>query len=199
MTARVLPLLLLAACASNKPALDLGPVPPGVSVDARIQYYDISAATLNELRAAMRTQGPKWEGRSWQAVTTSDIRWTYRINRLSAECEIRDARVQMRTVVVFPRWTPSAEPDSSMLEWWRQLNAGLVEHEKGHALISLRTAGEIVHDLDTVMHVCGDIGTVANERAQRLLQLSRAKQSAYDVTTRHGALQIQQAGRLQEP
>jgi len=190
---------LLVACASNKPALDLGPVPSGVSLDARIQYYDVSAATLTELRAAMRRQGPKWEGRTWQAVTTSDLHWTFQIRRLSASCEIRDARVQMRTVVVFPRWTPSAEPDSSMTEWWRQLNAGLVEHEKGHALISLRTAGEIVHDLGTVMHSCGDIGAFANARAQRLLQESRTKQAEYDVTTRHGALQIQQAGRLQEP
>jgi len=179
--------------------VDLGPVPPGVTVDAKIQYYDFTASSLNEMRLAMRQLGPKWEGRSWQAVTTSDFKWTYQIQGGSSSCELRRAHVQMRTIVLFPRWTPSVEPDSAMLEWWRQLNAGLITHEKGHALISLKTAGEIVRDLDNLSFGCGDIGNAANVRAQRLIQASRKEQADYDASTRHGALQIQQAVRLKEP
>ena len=186
------------ACAA-KPPLDLGVIPSGVSVDAKVQYYDFSAASLGEMRAAMRQLGPTWEGTRWPAVTTSDLRWTFQVERLAGRCAIHGAHVQMRTTIVFPRWTPSVEPDSALMEWWRQMNRGLTEHEKGHALISLKTAGTIVHDLDALSRDCAEIATEANHVARQLMDSSRKEQQVYDASTRHGATQIQQAGRLRDP
>src|ERR687887_172764 len=68
--------LLLTACVST-PRLEVGPVPAGVSVDARLQYYDISAASIAEIQRAMLRDGVRLDGRTWGAATNWNIRWTY--------------------------------------------------------------------------------------------------------------------------
>lgn len=189
-----------AACGSHTPRLNVGPVPPGVYVDARIHFYDVTAATLFELRRGMAQLGPRWEGRTWSATAHSEFRWTYDYDRVGITCSLRRVRVQVRTVVTFPRWNPSADPDSATVEWWYQLNAGLMEHERGHALLSVNTAGEIVRALELVSHPqCDAAGQLANATGQRIITVERRHQVDYDRTTRHGATQIEQAGRLRAP
>ena len=190
----------LCACASNVAPLNLGPMPSGVAMDARVTYYDVSAASLLELRRAMATLGPRAEGRTWSAVTQTHFRWTYQYDRKGSHCELRRVRIQLRTTITFPRWNPTVEPDSAMLEWWHQLNSGLMEHERGHALISVKTANEMVREMEGMSDIgCEAVGERANVAGNRLLRASQLRQSDYDRTTRHGGTQIDQAGRLRSP
>jgi predicted secreted Zn-dependent protease len=104
------------------------------------------------------------------------------------------------TVVVFPRWSPTAEPDSATLEWWRQLNAGLMEHERGHAHLSVRTAGEIVRTLETMSPVaCDTLASHVTEAGRQRLLTEQRLQARYDAETRHGATQIERVIRLHSP
>ena len=188
---------MLGACVSNVSVLQLGPMPTGVTMDARIEYYDVSAASLGELRRGMATLGPRIQGRAWQAATHTDFRWTYQYDRQGLNCGLRRVRVQLRTTVAFPRWSPTAEPDSLLVEWWHQLNAGLMEHERGHAMISIETARTIIRELEGLSGSgCDAVGAQANALGQRLLRDSRARQAEYDRTTRHGVTQIERARRL---
>lgn len=183
--------------------LDLGPAPAGVIVEARLQYYDVSAASLAELRRAMLQLGPRWEGRSYQAVTESRFTWDYLAQRSAGEaqlCEPGRVRVTVHTTVTFPRWNPSAEPDSATLEWWHQLNAGLMAHERGHAQLSVRTAGDIARALDDMTMVpCDELSRRAASAGQARIDQERRRQIQYDQVTRHGATQIEQASRLRSP
>ena len=196
-----LALVCAVGCArSGSTALNLGAMPAGVSMDAQVHYYDVSAASLAELRRGMITLGPRWEGRAFSAVTQTNFRWVFQYERQGIGCELRRVRVQLRTTVTFPRWNPTAEPDSSMLEWWRQLNAGLMEHERGHALISVRTAGDIVRELEGMSGTrCEPLSALANAAGSRILRANQETQLDYDRSTRHGASQIEQAGRLRSP
>jgi predicted secreted Zn-dependent protease len=192
--------LVFAACARHSARLDVGPTPPGVTVEASIQYYDVTAASLAELRRGMVQLGPRWQGRQYTAVTQSQLRWTFQTAPRGAGCELRKVRVYVQTVVTFPRWNPTAEPDSATMAWWQQLNAGLVEHELGHAQLSVRTAGDIARDLERLTSArCDALTTQANAMGQRYLLSSQRKQNEYDAATRHGATQIEQAGRLRAP
>jgi predicted secreted Zn-dependent protease len=192
--------LTLAACGGHSRYLDVGSVPPGVTVQARIDYYDVTAATLAELRRGMAELGPRLEGRRWQAAAQSRLRWTWKYGRSGIGCRLDHVRVHVETVVTFPRWNPTAEPDSATLEWWQQFNAGLVEHERGHAQISVKTAGDIVRELEGMTHPqCDLLGNQASAAANRHMRQSQTRQTQYDRTTRHGATQIQQAGRLRAP
>jgi predicted secreted Zn-dependent protease len=192
--------LIVVACATT-PHLEVGPVPAGVVVDSRLQYYEVSAASLTEIRQAMRQEGPRSEGRVWSAVTNWRLNWTYQYaNHGTSGCELRRVHVRVQAVVTFPRWNPTAEPDSSLLAWWQQFNAGLAEHERGHAVIAVKAGGDIVRSLEGMTGIrCDLLGTQANAVGERLLFAAMTQQREYDRTTRHGQTQIQQAGRLQEP
>jgi predicted secreted Zn-dependent protease len=194
-------LLLTSACFRHPPRIDLGPVPQGVVVDARVQYYDVSAASLAELRRDMARLGPRWEGRPYQAVTQSRFRWDYLPTQHESRlCSPGSVKVTVMTVVVFPRWSPTAEPDSATLEWWQQLNAGLMEHERGHASLSVRTAGDIVRTLEAMSPVaCDALPGRVTEAGQERLLVERRLQARYDAETRHGATQIERVIRLHSP
>lgn len=193
--------VIASGCAhSSVSMLNLGSMPNGVTMDAQVNYYDVSAASLGELRRAMLVLGPRADGRPWTAVTQTNFRWTYRFERMNAGCLLREARLELRTKITFPRWNPTAEPDSVALDWWHQMNTGLMEHERGHALISVRAAGEIRRDIEGISAAtCDLVATLASARANRRITQQRQEQAAYDLTTRHGATQIEQAGRLRHP
>ena len=203
MTRRLGALLafLAAGCARSGAAfLNLGSVPMGVTVDAQVHYYDVSAASLGELRRAMFVLGPRVDNRAWTAATQTNFRWVYRFERTPTSCLLREAKLELRTKITFPRWNPTAEPDSVTLEWWQQMNTGLMEHERGHALISVKAAGEIRRALEGMSGpTCEQVATMASNRATRLIAEQRRQQAEYDRSTRHGATQIEQAGRLRSP
>jgi predicted secreted Zn-dependent protease len=202
MTSRhALVMVLIATGCLHRSTIDVGPVPKGVVVDARVQYYDVSAASLAELRRDMARLGPRWEGRAYQAVTQSRFRWEYQSERREGVlCRPGNVRVLVNTVVVFPRWSPLAEPDSATLEWWHQLNAGLMEHEKGHAHLSVRAAGEIARALEQMPPVaCDALASQVTETGRQRMQMERRLQAQYDAETRHGATQIERVIRLRSP
>lgn len=189
----------LSACSTAVP-LNLGPKPRGVSVEAQMNYYDVSAADLADLRAAMVQQGPRVGGRAWSAATWWRLHWTWEYDNRGTTCALRNVRVRLRTTIDFPRWTPTAQPDSALLEWWHQMSAGLAEHERGHAQIAMQAGGRIVEALDGMMGArCAVLGEQANFTAQRITREAQAQQAEYDRTTRHGATQIQLARRLRDP
>lgn len=190
----------VAGCAA--PArLAVGPVPAGVSVDARLQYYDISAASLTEIRQGIARQGPRLNGRTHSAVTHWRVNWKYQYHsRGVGGCELRDVRVHVSALVDFPRWNPTAHPDSALLAWWEQFNSGLAEHERGHAVIALEGGRRIARAFQGLSGgTCDALGLRANEIGRRHLNETIALQQKYDSESRHGQAQILQAMRLREP
>lgn len=196
-------LALAAAGASacwTTPNVDLGPSPPGVIVEARLHYYDVTAGTLSEIRRALAVEGPRSGGRAWAAVTSWRLNWTYQYVRGNLGCEIHHVKVRVITAITFPRWNPTSQPDSALAALWYQYNAGLAEHERGHAQLAVQSAGEIVQQLEGMSGgLCNALDTSANAVGQRVMAVMRTKQLEYDQTTRHGATQITQATRLQAP
>jgi predicted secreted Zn-dependent protease len=191
---------ILAAACYRTPTVDVGPVPAGVTVDAKLRYYDISAASVAEINRAIGRLGPRDRGRSWGATTTWRLDWTYQTARVGlAGCEARRALVHVRTETTFPRWTPTSEPDSALLVWWQQFSAGLAEHERGHAVLAVQAAGVLAKEIDGQQAICGQLGGQVNAIAQKRILAVTREQEMYDFTTRHGATQIRAARQLQEP
>jgi len=182
------------------PAFDLGPTPMGVTVESHIIYYDVTAATLADIRRGINQSGPRSQGRSWGAVTRWHLTWTWQSTSVGSNtCELRRVRVRVQTSMTFPRWNPTAEPDSALLAWWQQFNTGLAEHERGHALLAVQGAGEIARALEGLHSVCAVLSSRANALFQQRVVAINAKQEQYDFITRHGATQIQAVRRLAEP
>ena len=191
--------VMVTACYSS-PALDLGPVPAGVQVRSSVTYYDVTAASLAEIRQGIRDEGPRSQGRRWGAVTRWRLNWTSQRATLSGSmCEIRHARVSVEVDIQFPRWNPTAQPDSALLSWWQQYNAGLAEHERGHAQLAVKGAGDIARALEGLHASCATLSTQASTLFRERVLALNTSQEQYDFTTRHGATQIQAIRRLTEP
>jgi len=193
--------VVLALACYRTPIVDVGPIPAGVSVDASLRYYDISAASLGEINRAIARLGPRDHGRAWGATTTWRLSWTYQTARVGGGewCEARRTLVRVRTEVTFPRWTPTSEPDSALLVWWQQFSAGLAEHERGHAILAVQAAGALAKEIDGQQALCGQLGSQVISVAQKRILSVTQEQEMYDFTTRHGATQIRAARQLQEP
>jgi predicted secreted Zn-dependent protease len=172
----------------------------GVTVESHIIYYDVTAATLAEIRRGIYQGGPRSQGRTWGAVTRWRLTWTSQSTSVGLNsCELRRVRVRVQTNMTFPRWNPTAEPDSALLEWWQQFNTGLAEHERGHALLAVRGAGEVARSLEGLHTMCSTLNGQANTLFREHVLAINKKQEDYDFTTRHGATQIQAVRRLAEP
>jgi len=155
-----------------------------------------------DLRQTIRQAGPRAPegGRRWGAVTTWWLTWSAQSTRTGGNnCALERPHVRVQTTVTFPRWNPTAPPDSSLLDWWQQYNTGLAEHERGHALLAVEGAGEIVKTLDGLHGVCESLFLNANARFQDGLVTLNRKEEEYDRTTVHGATQIMAARRLTQP
>lgn len=191
--------LAVAACASS-PAFDLGTPPRGVDVDSRLQHYDVTAASLQEIRRAIQQRGPRLGNRTWGAATTWNYSWSYQYERHGVACELRRVVVRVRTSVTLPRWTPTAEPDSALSAWWQQYSTGLTQHEHGHAIRAVDFAGEMARALEgMIASSCDALGRQARAEFERRLEAANARQREYDRSTMHGATQIQQVRQLNEP
>lgn len=191
---------LIGAACYRTPAFDLGPTPMGVTVESHITYYDVTAATLAEIRRGIYQGGPRSQGRTWGAVTRWRLQWTsQRASMGINSCELRRVRIRVQTSMTFPRWNPTAEPDSALLTWWQQYNTGLAEHERGHALLAVQGAGEVARALEGLHTLCSNLNAQASTLFQQHVLDINKKQEEYDFTTRHGATQIQAVRRLAEP
>lgn len=171
----------------------------GVSAETEITYYDISAATLSEVGQSIRASGPRSQGRRWGAVTTWRLVYQYQTRMTGNSCQAHHVRVRVRTAISFPRLNPTAQPDSAMLAFWEQYNAGLAEHERGHALLAVKGAGDIVRALESEQAPCAQLGSRLNDTFGRMMFALNNRQVEYDLETRHGATQIQQVRALHEP
>jgi predicted secreted Zn-dependent protease len=195
-----LTILVAAAACFTHPNVDLGPTPPGVSVQATVAYYDVTANSLADLRRALAQEGPSSQGRRWAAITSWRLAWTYQTRRGSLGCEIERTHVRVTTNITFPRWNPTSPPDSSLTAWWDQFNAGLAEHERGHAQLAVKAAGQIVKTFDGMSGSrCDALQQRATDVGTRLSSAMQSEQAEYDAATRHGQTQILKVTRLQTP
>ena len=178
-----------ACAAAGGGGLDLGPSPIGVSVQSRVGYYDVSGATIPEIRSQIGAHGPTLlsrDSRRAYAVTRHQMRWRYEYApNAPGGCQIRDVTVRVDVAIIYPRWTPppAATPDSAVSVWWDGMAARLKEHEEGHAILVLDSADRIVRALRGMSGgSCDALGIRANRIAQRHHSDMRALQQRFDAS-----------------
>lgn len=199
----VLTVAIVAGCSSatttERP--DVGHGRFGVTVDAPVTRYRVTAATFAEIQAEIRRHGPRINGRQWAGATSYNMRWTYvtRPNPLTG-CELRDIRIALAAAITMPEWLPEEEADDETKLWWRRFERGLMDHEAGHARLAVNAANRLRDAMARLR--AGDCATLqreANDLARRHLEQLRTAQESYDAETRHGGTQITAALRADGP
>lgn len=163
----------------------------GFSVVVRDERYEVTGATLAQLRAMAALLGPGKGGERYVAYTAWELRWEYA--RAVGDRGWAMAGATVTTVVTrtLPRWTPARSVDAAVVRQWEGYVASLAEHEEGHVLIGAE-AGRALYEALKGLPACETreaLDALAGETAARVSEEYRVLEIAYDAETGHGATQ----------
>jgi predicted secreted Zn-dependent protease len=157
---------------------------PGSLGTARIEYYDVSGASLDQLRAQMSARGTD----GWAGHTHTHVAYHFTTQPTSGGCRVDEVTVTLDARVRLPRWVDrDAAPAQAQGEWDR-LMSRLVDHEGGHVRIGQSSADAVERAVreTTPASSCQDVAARAKGRADAVLALLPQQQADYDARTDHG-------------
>jgi predicted secreted Zn-dependent protease len=180
------------------PTLDL---PSDVSEESDIAWYPITGSTLADLRAQMRTLGPR-DGQTTRAgYTRGYTSWHVAFTNDAGSCLMRTAQVTVYDTVTLPLWTPPPHADSAVVAEWSRFITMLGRHEEGHREISVDGARQIARTLAALpsRSSCPDLLADANAQGHAILASTQERQVRYDEETNHGLRRGTQLENLDPP
>lgn len=179
--------LSLACNVSTFPANTPVPIPtvvPFIEIPyAKIDYYDVSGSTGQEIRDQLNALSSEDQnGVRGDAVTSWQIHWTWD-GYGSETCDLGSVTATYDIRVRFPRWKPPQDASHELIAKWNAYILALAEHEKVHV-------DNVVANLPYVIKaIRGATCVTAEARAQDVLAGIRQYDVSYDERTDHGATQ----------
>ncbi len=158
---------------------------------AAMQYYEVSGDNIRQLQRSLQSNGPSDDdGRVVQGLTRWQIEWAFSLAGPEGQCRVIDVRVELRTVVTLPRWTPRAGVPLDVEEAWARYLGALRSHEVVHYRHGTKAANEI-RGLAAALPpaTCSAVERTFNIKAMRVMDKYRTLSRSYDDRTRHGANQ----------
>jgi predicted secreted Zn-dependent protease len=179
--------LAISACGTATPPGGLILSAPGMAADAREQYYEVQGATADELRRSLRENGPDVLGRRVFGRHDGNLRWTGRWSSASGECRMTEVRVELRSIVLLPRWRPPPEANDTLVAEWDRFVAALTAHEYEHRRLwadGARAARSALNRLRT--RSCSTMQFEASRTVEHIMSRVRQSNRRLDERTRGG-------------
>lgn len=153
-----------------------------------VQYYEISAHTLADVPAGMRTTGPlDDDGIRRDALLSWHIWWRWE-PRMRPRGDT--VRVRSSSHLILPRWCPASEPAEEERHEWARYLTTVLEHEAGHALIFFDHLKSFRLRLREFFSRCETCSAADGNRfGINLVDKLNVVQREYDEKTGHGATQ----------
>lgn len=176
------------------------PVPPrperegfegGSFVNVTEQTYAVEGATEEEILAALRTNGPTAEGKTFFGLTASESSFQLQPRMEAGTCVAQEVRVELAVTITLPQWEPIAGdvPYELQRDWTRFLTA-LKRHEDQHRQIAVDGAEATHAALNGLRRpTCQDVEFEARQRAQRIAERTETDHKRFDEETGHGQTQ----------
>lgn len=168
---------------------------PGVSCELKVkekyEYYDLEGTTVCDLQKKINEQGTKWnDGRTYAAVTSWDLRYSYDIANDNGKCSVKSVRTDVDIVYHLPRRAPCATVPELNAQWEKYL-VNLKQHEFGHKDLTVKVAAQLNETLASLQGFASEeeLEREAKRRTDEKLQELKQVQIDYDRETRHGATQ----------
>jgi predicted secreted Zn-dependent protease len=183
-------LLLLASCAATAFENEARPAAPTSKNDladipnVTVEYYQVEGMTGDEIRSSMNARRPRdsHDGQAVEAVTSWELNWM--VPQSGRRCDLSRAKVSFKARVLLPRLTDPGLVPAPVLARWRAFVAGLERHESYHVRHAFN------HRRDVLRAIRSSSCARANEAAAAAVRKVGDEQRAYDVATRHGALEV---------
>jgi predicted secreted Zn-dependent protease len=151
---------------------------------ARIEYYDVSGASLEQLMAQTRARGTE----GWAGHTHTHVAYRFTTQAVSGGCRVDAVTVTLDAVVRLPRWVDRDAAPAEAQQAWDRMLARLTDHEQGHVQIGQSSADAVeraVRETEPGAS-CAEVTGRAKGRADAVLALLQRQQDDYDARTNHG-------------
>ena len=180
-------LLLAAAFAGTGPGL-AEPV-----VSEKVEYYDVTGNTPQEIRQDLNRIGPMGDaGRTrYDATTHWYVRWRYNYARTAQGCSISSVSLTVEVAIKMPRLAPSPNRLATVTSAFEDFSKNLMTHEKGHAQNGIDIARRIEEGIRQLPpeSSCERLGEIANALGNSLIKEANRLDIEYDARTQHGRTQ----------
>ena len=181
--------LLAAGCGAARPS-PTHPLPPGLTVEFREEFYGFTAATPEEAAAAMRDSGPEVRGERVPGATQLDISWDYQVVRSGTDCRMHTVEVRVIITTTLPRWLNLSAAPAALQEQWASFEDAVEQHENRHRDINLAGARDVLEKLKSIgPRSCVELAREAAARGEASLREHDDRNTEFDRDTRGGQTQ----------
>ena len=153
----------------------------------RIEYYDVTGATMEELQRQIRAKGVE----GWAGATWTRVKYELSVREDPDGCRIVAVNAAFDARIRLPRWANRREAPEAEQRAWDAWLPILRRHEEGHVRIGREAAARVERAVwDTPGgSSCADLTARARARADAVLADLRRRQRDYDLRTDHGRKQ----------
>ncbi|MDA8100813.1 MAG: DUF922 domain-containing protein [Nitrospiraceae bacterium] len=154
--------------------------------------YEIRGASEKDLRDQLQRHGVRiGDGKTYDALTSWDIKWTYDHDKERSSCTADNFMVYVDISIRYPEWSRQDAAEPSLETSWNVYLQNLRSHEQGHRDIAVKKADELSHAVAALppAATCDDLDRSIAVLGRKLMKELNAEQKAYDTVTGHGATQ----------
>jgi predicted secreted Zn-dependent protease len=158
----------------------------------RVEYFDVSGSSPQELRADLGRLGPVADnGVRGDAYTRWRIAWKFDLTERGKTCIAGNFAVDLTVTMILPRWEPPQGAVSALVALWDQYSTALRFHEEGHHRIARAAAEEVERRLRAAARGegCKPLENTLKALVDEVLADYRRKQADYDRETDSGRAQ----------
>lgn len=172
-----------AACSHGTSGATILPaLPPGVRAFVAEVRYDVTGATVDEIRASLRRSAAEVLPQRATGYHRWDIKWTYRYARAEVYCELSEIAIELNSTITLPEWQRPDEADPALVAAWNQYLVDLRSHEDGHRVLAYRAASEIRRALGRLrVEDCAFIVNEARKVGEGILARNRQDNAEFDA------------------
>ncbi len=181
--------LLLLSCGTTRTSLS-DPLPSGLTLEMREEFYGITASTVGELAVAMRRLGPEVRGERVPGATSQEVSWNYHVVRTGLNCRIRAVEVRLELTTTLPEWLNAWAAPPELREQWEEFAEAVRRHEDVHREINLAGARDLLRKVSSVSpRSCAELDRETRVQADASVQRFATENARYDRDTVGGQSQ----------
>jgi len=172
--------------------LALASLPVRAEEAFRVEYFDVSGSSAQELRADLSRLGPVADnGVRGDAYTRWRIAWKFDLTERGKVCIAGNFSVDLTVTMILPRWTPPAGASADLVGLWDRYSTALRYHEDGHHRIATAAADEVMRRLQAAARGegCKALENRLKTLVDEVLVEYRVRQAEYDRETDSGRAQ----------
>ncbi|MGY5453095.1 DUF922 domain-containing protein [Agarivorans sp. MS3-6] len=157
------------------------------SVQSRIEYYDVGAHDMGQLRAQINNQGPEKQGRRYSIAAEYSFTWTARVQVRDQRCEALEPDLELTADLIMPRWISQSKAEFGAQQSWISYIAAAQQYHQQITRLIEQSAGRFVQQTRGLnAPECEKLEALINAKGRAALANAQQKIRTYQRKTRYG-------------